>query len=89
MGLPDQAQNVTMMVVRAILAVSWLEANAGTTEQEMAVPTPEQLSRVSISARLDLFKTTCKILRISKEIKKNLDKTKIDVLVPCGDDGLG
>ena len=70
MGLPDQAQNVTMMVVRAILAVSWLEANAGTTEQEMAVLTPEQLSRVSISTRLDLFKTTCKILRISKEIKK-------------------
>ena len=70
MGLPDQAQNVTIMVVSAMLAVRWLEANAGTTEQEMAVPTPEQLSRVSISKRLDLFKTTCKILRIPKEIER-------------------
>ena len=39
MGLPDQTQNVTILVVSAMLAVRWLEANAGTTEQEMAVPT--------------------------------------------------
>ena len=60
--LPEQTQNVT-------IAVRWLEANAGTTEQEMAVPNPEQLSRVSISNRLDLFKTTRKILRVPKEIE--------------------
>ena len=67
--LPDQTQNVTILVVSAMLAVRWLEAHAGTTEQEMAVPNREQLSRVSISNRLDLFKTTRKILRIPKEIK--------------------
>ena len=50
-----------------MLAVRWLEANAGSTEQEIAVPTPEQLSRVSISKILDMSKTTCKILRIPKK----------------------
>ena len=70
MGLPDQAQNATIPVVSAMLAVRWLEANVVKTEQEMAVPTPEQLSRVSISKRLDLFKTICKILRIPKEIER-------------------
>ena len=52
MGLTDQTQNVTILLVSAMLAVRWLEANAGTTEQEMIVPTPEQLSRVSLSKRL-------------------------------------
>ena len=70
MGLPDQTQYVTILVVSSMLAVRWLEANAGTTEQEMAVPTPEQLSRLSISKRLDLFRTNCKILRIPKEIER-------------------
>ena len=68
-GWPDQAQNVAILLVSAMLAVRWLEANAGTTEQEMAVPTPEQLSRVSLSKRLDLFRTTCKVLRIPKAIE--------------------
>ena len=63
MGLPDQTQNRTILVVSAMLAMRWLEANAGTTEQEMAVPTPEQLSRVSLSKKLELFKTTCTVLR--------------------------
>ena len=44
MGLPDQTQNVTILLVSAMLALRWLEANARTTYQEMAVPTPEQLS---------------------------------------------
>ena len=69
MGLLDQTQNVTILVVSAMLAVRWLEANGGTTEQEIAVPTPEQLSRVSIIKKLDLFKTTCKVLRIMKAIE--------------------
>ena len=55
MGLPDQTQNVAILVFSAVLAVRWLEANAGMTEQEMAVPTPEQLS---LSKKLDLFKTS-------------------------------
>ena len=63
MGLPDQSQNLSILVVSAILAMRWLEANAGMTEEKMAVPTPEQLSKVSVSGKLDLFKTTCKTLR--------------------------
>ena len=68
MGLPDQSQNVTILLVSAMLAVRWLEAIAGKTEQDMAAPTPEQLSRVSLSKRLDLFRNTCKVLRIPKAI---------------------
>ena len=68
MGLPDQAQNVTILLVSAMLAVRWLEANAGTTEQERAVPSPEQLSRVGLNKRLDLFRTICKVLKITKAI---------------------
>ena len=34
------------------------------------MPTPEQLSRVSLSKRLDLFRTTCKILRIPKALER-------------------
>ena len=52
-GLPDQNQQVSIVVVRAMLAVRWLEANADTSEQEMAVPTPEQLSNVKMSRELD------------------------------------
>ena len=53
-----------------MLAVRWLEANAGTSEQETAVPTPEQLSNVEMSRKLDLFRTTCKVLRIYKAIER-------------------
>ena len=70
MRLPDQAQNVTILVISAMLAVRWLEANAETTEQELAVPTPEQLSKVSVSKKLELFKTTCKVLGIPKAIER-------------------
>ena len=41
-GLPDQNQQVSIVVVSAMLAVRWLEANADTSEQETAMPTPEQ-----------------------------------------------
>ena len=69
-GLPDQNQQVSIMVVSAMLAVRWLEANADTSEQETAVPTPEQLSNVNMSRELDLFRTTCKVLRIPKAIER-------------------
>ena len=65
-SLLDQTQNVTILLVSTMLAVRWLKANAGTTEQEMDVPNPEQLGRVSLSKRLDLFRTTCKVLRKTK-----------------------
>ena len=69
-GLPDQNQQVSIVVVSAMLAVRWLEANADTSEQETAVPTPEQLSHVKMSRELDLFRTTCKVLRIPKAIER-------------------
>ena len=69
-GLPDQNQQVSIVVVSAMLAVRWLEANADTSEQETAVPTPEQLSNVKMSHELDIFRTTCKVLRIPKAIER-------------------
>ena len=53
-----------------MMAVRWLEANAGTSEQETAVPTPEQLSNVKMNHNFDLFRTTCKVLRIPKHIER-------------------
>ena len=58
MELPDQNQPVSILVVSAMLAVRWLETNADTSEQETAVPTPEQLSNVKLNNNLDLFRTT-------------------------------
>ena len=69
-GLPDQNQQVSIVVASAMMAVRWLEANAGTSEQETVVPTPEQLSNVNMSRKLDLFRTTCKVLRIPKAIER-------------------
>ena len=68
-GLPDQNQQVSIVVVSAMLAVRWLEANAGTSGQETAVPTSEQLSNVKMNHDLDLFRTTCKVLWIPNAIK--------------------
>ena len=58
MELPDGAQNESILVVITMLAVRWLRAYAGTNEQELTVPTPDQLSE-----------TTCRILRIPKAIE--------------------
>ena len=69
-GLPDQNQQVSIGVVSAMLKVRWLEANADTSEQERAVPTAEQLSNVKMNRNLDLFRTTCKVLRIPKAIER-------------------
>ena len=66
-GLPDQNQQVSTVVVSAMLAVRWFEANADTSEQETAA---EQLSNVKMSRELDLFRTTCKVLRIPKAIER-------------------
>ena len=67
-GLPDQNQPVSIVLVSAMHAVSCLEANADTSEQDTTVPTPEQLGSVKFNHSLDLFRTTCRVLRISKAI---------------------
>ena len=69
MGLPDPNQQESIVVVSARLAVRWLEANSGTSEQETAVPTPEQLSNVKMKHK-NLFRNTCKVLRIPKPIER-------------------
>ena len=69
-GLPDQIQPLSIVVVSAMLTVRWLEANAGTSEQETAVPTPEQLSDVKLNNNIDLFGTTCNVLKILKAIER-------------------
>ena len=69
-GLPDQNQPVSIVVASVMLAVRCLEANAGTSEQETAVPTPEQLSNVKLNNSSDLFRTSCKVLRIPKAIER-------------------
>ena len=65
-----QNQPVSIVVVSAMLAMRWLEANAGTSEQATVVPTPEQLSNVKMNNNLDLFRTTCKVLRTPKAIER-------------------
>ena len=75
--LPDQNQQVSIVVVSAMLAVRWLETNAGTSEQESAVPTPEQLSNVKMNRNLDFFRTTCKVLRIPKAIERIWSRQKL------------
>ena len=61
---------MSIVIVSAMLPVGCLEANAGTSDQETAVPTPEQLSNVKMNNNLDLFRTTCRILRIHKAIER-------------------
>ena len=69
-GLTDQNQPVSIVVVSAMLAVRWLETNAGASEQETDVPTPEQLTNVKLNNNLNLFRTTCMALRIPKAIER-------------------
>ena len=76
-GLPYQNQQVSIVVVNAMLAVRWLEASAGISEQETAVPTPEHLSNVKMNHDLNLFRTTCKVLRIRKAIERIWSRQKL------------
>ena len=69
-AFPEQNQPMSIVLVSAMLAVRWLEANSGTSEQEMTVPTPEQLSSVKFNHSLDLFETTSRVLRIPKAIER-------------------
>ena len=61
---------MTILLVSAMLAVRWPEVKEGTTEQEMAAPAPEQLSRVNLIKRLDLLRPTCRVLRIPRAIER-------------------
>ena len=69
-ALPDQSQHVSIVVVSTMIAVRLFEFNAGTSEQEVTVRTPKQLSNVKFNNNLDLFRTTCKVLRIPRAIER-------------------
>ena len=60
---------VSILVVSAMITVRWIESKAGTSEQEMTIPTTKQLSNVKINNSLDLFKTKCKVQRKHKAIE--------------------
>ena len=77
MGLPDQNQPVSIVVVSAMLEMKWLEANAGTSGQETTMPTPEQLSSMRYNHTLDLFRTTCKVLRIPRTIERQWARQRL------------
>ena len=68
-GLPDQTHPVLILLVSGKISVRCSKANAGTNEQEIAIPTPKQLSNVKFNNNLDRFKTICEVLRIPKAIE--------------------
>ena len=76
-GMPDQTQPVSILVVSAMTAVRLLEANTGTSEQQMTILTRKQLSSVKFKNSLDLFKTTWKVLRKPKAIEKIWARQKL------------
>ena len=69
-GLPAKKQPVSIVLVSAMLTVRWLLAKARIREQETTGPTPEQLKSVKFNNNWDLFRSTCKVLRIPKAIEK-------------------
>ena len=61
--------SASLLYLKSLLDFKY-RANAGKSEQEKAVPTPEQLSNVKMNRSLYLFRNTCKILRIPKAIER-------------------
>ena len=68
---------MSIVVASAMLTVRWLLAKARIREQETTGPTPEQLSSVKFNNNLDLFRSTCKVLRIPKAIERISAKQKL------------
>ena len=69
MGLPDSSRPITIVIVRVMMAIRWLEAHVRENNRQEA-PTGEQLQKLDCLKDLDLFETTCKILNIPMEVKK-------------------
>ena len=69
MGLPDSSQPVTIVIVRVMMAIRWLEAHVRENNRQEA-PTREQLRKLDCLKDLDLFETMCKVLNIPMEVKK-------------------
>ena len=60
---------LSILLVKAMIAVLRLEASAETKEHERTMLTPKQLSNVKLNHNFDLFKTTCVFLKIPRRLK--------------------
>ena len=80
MGLSDSSRPVTIVIVRFMMAISWLEAHVRENNRQEA-PTREQLQRLDCLKDLDLFETMCKIRNIPIEVKKDMGKKTTDAMV--------
>ena len=69
MGLPDSSQPIAIVIVGVLMALRWLEAHVRENNRQKK-PTKEQLQELDCLKDLDLFETTCKILKIPMEVKK-------------------
>ena len=69
MGLPDSSPPITIVIVRVMMAIRWLEAHVkGNNRQE--AQTKEKLQEMNCLKDLDLFETMCRILNIPMEMYK-------------------
>ena len=69
MDLPDSSRPITIVIVGVMMAIRWLEAHVEEYNRQEA-PTREQLQKLDCLKDLDLFETTCEILKIRMEVKK-------------------
>ena len=67
-GLPDHRQKVTLLVVRSMLALRWIEENV-TKYRESRAPTAESIHAIVYSRMLELFETACKVFSIPMEVR--------------------
>ena len=67
-GLRDQQQKVTILVVSTMLALRWIEKNV-TKYRESKTPTAESIYAIDYSRRLELFETACKVFAIPMEVR--------------------
>ena len=67
-GLPDHQQKVTILVVKTMLALRWIEGNV-TKYRESKIPTAESIYAIDYSRRLEFFETVCKVFAIPMEVR--------------------
>ena len=69
MGLPDSSRPLTIVIVRVMMAIRWLETHVKEYNRQEA-PTRDQLQKLDCLKDLDLFETMCKIMNFPMEVKK-------------------
>ena len=69
MGLPDSSRPITIMIVRVMMAIRWMEAHMKENNRQES-PTSEQLQKLDCLKDLDIFETMFNILNIPMEVKR-------------------